>query len=539
MPTPMDLLVPYATSPVYRPTKVVYDAGEGAAVDIFAIHGLGSNAESAWTHKKGNDAEVNWLSDLLPQVEGLQNTRIVLVNHQTRWDSDVAEKGFHDHASELLEHIQDIRKAHPRRPIVFVAHSFGGLLLKKVLLLAKARPTDIASMTKGIIFLGVPHIGSRSAFFGSCLACMAYYRGSSSKLLQLMTIESHSLLDLESEFYDAYVTRYHSEDVQPYICDIFERRPTKVGKLSLGPIVSPGPGQPRHGKLLALDTDHRGLNKFQSHDDPNFHTFLMVLRQAYEYALHRSFPPEKESPPLVKPIPNESIHTNHTIAKQDMLATAGNGLSWIKMSAFAVTCLYGLEELVASWLTRNGEVAGIDFSYVIRLCALWFERDKSLYGNQFIVRVLKLAIYGGLIHVPLRDTLLWILNICFQGHTDMASQVLRLGIINLLIVPFMSIVYISAMAYILGSRDAQSVRSTIRARFWHILVITWLLRFADLYIRYEGSLPIDFWAPCYSVVYFLVSIYINAMIKVAWLSIPHGSERPPGLTTPPKTRSRR
>ena len=108
--------------------------------------------------------------------------------------------------------------------------------MAQALIFAKARSKDVAAMTKGIIFLGVPHQGSNAAVFASCLSCMAFFRGSSSYLLELMAVNGPSLLDLESEFYDAYVMQYHSEDTRPYICDILERRPERIGNLALGPV---------------------------------------------------------------------------------------------------------------------------------------------------------------------------------------------------------------------------------------------------------------------------------------------------------------
>jgi hypothetical protein len=76
---------------------------------IFAIHGLGSNPESAWAYG-GNQSRVHWLRDLLPEEQGFRNTRVVMVNHQTRWDSNTAHMGLHEHASELLESIQSLHK---------------------------------------------------------------------------------------------------------------------------------------------------------------------------------------------------------------------------------------------------------------------------------------------------------------------------------------------------------------------------------------------------------------------------------------------
>lgn len=61
--------------------------------------------DSAWTYKS-NETNVRWLSELLPQARGFQDARIIMVNHQTRWDSNAASMELNDHASSLLEHIE-------------------------------------------------------------------------------------------------------------------------------------------------------------------------------------------------------------------------------------------------------------------------------------------------------------------------------------------------------------------------------------------------------------------------------------------------
>ncbi|EHK24245.1 uncharacterized protein TRIVIDRAFT_61048 [Trichoderma virens Gv29-8] len=255
----MDFLTPHVMRPTFKASEIMYDNGKDAAFEyvefqtgsfvmkgllmrrsIFAIHGLGSNPETAWAYQR-NDSRVYWLRDFLPKARGLSDIRVIMVNHQTRWDSNTAYLGFHDHASELLEEIQNLHRANPERPIIFIAHSFGGILLKK------AR--------------------------------------SSSELLELLMIDGPALLDLESEFYDAYVDRYRFRGFQPFICDFYEMRPERIGKLVLGSMVGKSNRQPRHGLVKYLDTDHRGLNKFQSHDDPNFQTFVTVLRWVLDYAL--------------------------------------------------------------------------------------------------------------------------------------------------------------------------------------------------------------------------------------------------------------
>ena len=91
-------------------------------------------------------------------------------------------------------------------------------------------------MTRGIIFVGVSHTVSNSAYVEYCFSCMAFFRGMSSDVLGFMSVDAPALLELESEFYDTYVIQYHSHDPQPYICDILELRPGKIEKLVLGSV---------------------------------------------------------------------------------------------------------------------------------------------------------------------------------------------------------------------------------------------------------------------------------------------------------------
>ncbi|KAK8868301.1 Pfs NACHT and Ankyrin domain protein [Apiospora arundinis] len=66
---------------------------------------------------------------------------------------------LHDHATEMLDHLSNLRKIDPYRPILFIAHKVGGLVVKVALVRAwresKYRP--IAGSTRAIAFLGTQH----------------------------------------------------------------------------------------------------------------------------------------------------------------------------------------------------------------------------------------------------------------------------------------------------------------------------------------------------------------------------------------------
>ncbi|KAH6954701.1 hypothetical protein DER45DRAFT_314694 [Fusarium avenaceum] len=272
IPTPMDAWTRYAEHPTFRSFEVLNDPGRSTIVEIFAIHGLGSNPSSAWRYG-GNGSQVYWLTDLLPKQKGLENIKIIMLNHQTRWDSHSPEIDFDVFAKMMLDDIEHLHQKN--RPIIFIAHSFGGLLLKKSLVLATTRSKHILQMTKGIYFLGVPHHGTKASFPASLLACTAYWRGSSTTMLEYMSESNPAVAALDKEFYEAYARPSQIRDYNaPYVCNFLEMRPERLGRLSLNPTVNIKSGTLHYAEDLLLDTDHRGLNKFQSPNDPNFEKFL-------------------------------------------------------------------------------------------------------------------------------------------------------------------------------------------------------------------------------------------------------------------------
>ena len=90
------------------------------------------------------------------------------------------------------------------RPIVFVAHSLGGIVVKQALVLAKteAKYESISNHTKGIFFFATPHQGSDFASYGDVLAKIVtcLMNKPTPKLLNALQSNSKTLLDLTKQF---------------------------------------------------------------------------------------------------------------------------------------------------------------------------------------------------------------------------------------------------------------------------------------------------------------------------------------------------
>lgn len=104
-----------------------------------------------------------WLRDMLP--DDLPHSRIWTYGYDSAvaWSGSVS--GIQDFARDLLERLLDIRSSpeETHRPLIFICHSLGGLVIKKALILAKLVPAyePVRCNVKAIVFMGTPHKGSR------------------------------------------------------------------------------------------------------------------------------------------------------------------------------------------------------------------------------------------------------------------------------------------------------------------------------------------------------------------------------------------
>ena len=115
-------------------------------VDVVAIHGLQGHAYKTWEHDNGS----LWLRDFLPA--DIVFARILTFGYDSTvaFSSSVAQ--LEDKALELLNRLSAKRSGvtcpgSKARPIVFICHSLGGIVVKKVLILAHERSTDQSTKT--------------------------------------------------------------------------------------------------------------------------------------------------------------------------------------------------------------------------------------------------------------------------------------------------------------------------------------------------------------------------------------------------------
>ncbi|CAP65889.1 uncharacterized protein PODANS_5_10945 [Podospora anserina S mat+] len=104
-----------------------------------------------------------WPQDLLHRQPRLERARTFTFGYNGDVFHNDSVAGIRDLARTLLDLLDLDRKGiDARRPIVFVAHCLGGLIVKQALLIAQyeRRYQHLADATAGISFLGTPHLAN-------------------------------------------------------------------------------------------------------------------------------------------------------------------------------------------------------------------------------------------------------------------------------------------------------------------------------------------------------------------------------------------
>jgi predicted alpha/beta hydrolase family esterase len=128
--------------------------------EVIFVHGLGGDAFGTWHPRGKQDSQDSWLFWLSQDMPDIQIWSLEYEAEPFAWRGNTMP--LVDRATNTLAllDIDDIGE----RPLVFITHSLGGLLVKQMLRHAidfgEPRWKAIAEQTKGIVFLSTPHSGS-------------------------------------------------------------------------------------------------------------------------------------------------------------------------------------------------------------------------------------------------------------------------------------------------------------------------------------------------------------------------------------------
>ncbi|OBR16008.1 LipA and NB-ARC domain-containing protein [Colletotrichum higginsianum IMI 349063] len=267
-----------------------------AIVDVVLVHGLNGDPQRTWSSLDGKG--VFWPADLLPQSLGKIRANILVYGYNadvytTSKSRKSASNNFiSQHAQTLVTNLTLYRKSErtSRNPIIFVAHSLGGLLVKRALLYSNdvtdRNQEDARSIfisTYGIIFLGTPHAGSDMATWGLVLQRMADAIAprkvfeSESILLKTLKRDNETLESISNHFLDIYQRFKIHMAHENHKTDVKGTKMIVVDTASAGPQL---PGVIYYG----IEATHSGMCKYDSASAPGYRNVSTAIRDWAEEA---------------------------------------------------------------------------------------------------------------------------------------------------------------------------------------------------------------------------------------------------------------
>lgn len=196
----------------------------------------------------------------------------------TSFTDGASKDKIHNHAEHLVAVLsanRQIRKV-TQRPIIFIAHSLGGLVVKRALIYSseiRGNHTEhlrsIFVSTYGILFFGTPHKGSDIARWGSRLEriCGAILPrrlvDTQSQLIDALKTNHETLQNIDRQF-SQLTSRFH-------IYFFHEGKPTNLNG-SLQYIVDEDSASPniQDVERASIQQDHFRMCKFENKSAPGF-----------------------------------------------------------------------------------------------------------------------------------------------------------------------------------------------------------------------------------------------------------------------------
>ncbi|KAL9631599.1 MAG: hypothetical protein Q9204_004166 [Flavoplaca sp. TL-2023a] len=249
------------------------------------------------------ETRVFWPRDLLPNI--VHDARILTWGY----DADIigfdsaSQSTVHQHAGSLLSDLADQREISEsyRRPILFVVHCLGGIIVKAALNRSSAthgtRLKDIAPATLGVCFLGTPHRGSSTASLSkiACEISKTMATRPNTKLLQALERNSETL----EQIGDTFAQTMLKSAMKLRVYSFREEKDTRKWPFNTM-VVKPDSakiGDP-YEETGGIPANHNQMTKFKSSEDTGFKRIAAQLRRwVHEIRASEEISPENITGP--------------------------------------------------------------------------------------------------------------------------------------------------------------------------------------------------------------------------------------------------
>ncbi|CAI7601945.1 unnamed protein product [Penicillium crustosum] len=267
----------------------IYTPRDDPTIDIVFVHGLNGHPHDSWTSKT---TDCFWPTDLLPDVLASLCPRILTYGYNanvTAFTDGASRDSVVSHAETLASSLAANRNLRDcsNRPIIFICHSLGGLIVKRALIYSRSLSSEktehlrsVYVSTFGILFLGTPHNGSDIAKWGLLLhnICNAVlpkkFMEASPQLVKALRTNNETLQHINSLFVDI-MGRFHIYFFhETRSTDVRGTREVIVDEHSAAPYME---GVERAG----IEADHSHMCKF---DDENAAGYEVVAEAILRYS---------------------------------------------------------------------------------------------------------------------------------------------------------------------------------------------------------------------------------------------------------------
>jgi triacylglycerol esterase/lipase EstA (alpha/beta hydrolase family) len=131
------------------------------STDVIFVHGLGGDWRKTWAADSTRE-DTYWPKWLVADMPAAEIWSLEYEANRSNWRVGMS---LIEHADQILEIL--LTNGFGRRPILFVAHSLGGLLVKSLLRSSCDAPDEnakqIALATRGIVFIATAQLKARAS----------------------------------------------------------------------------------------------------------------------------------------------------------------------------------------------------------------------------------------------------------------------------------------------------------------------------------------------------------------------------------------
>ncbi|PVH80414.1 TPR-like protein [Cadophora sp. DSE1049] len=368
-------------------------------VDLVAIHGLYEGQLDTWTDPQ---TTLLWLRDLFPHNE--LNVRVLAYGYGTAslLEPGGTADGILPHATSFIAELCAFRGLSntSERPIIFVCHGFGGILLKRALVFSSASQGDhvqhrrsIYTSTHAILFMGTPHNGmSKDAILG-----LSKHRLRGPSQFSLSLLKSSEVLTNITDLFSPLMKQF-------MISYFWEQRDTTVRSFK-GRIVDEISAAPTWHNVdrCGLLANHSGMVKFGNSQDRGYPVVFATLRRYIKSAPEVISSRWRQQKPIVeehrigvqiqpqdKPAAAEPTQTGITTDPEDIneiyavLRSSSNYFTGRKLySADLKEAFSAPRSQSISHRQKVFVVFGLGGSGKTQFCLKYIEDNKSSYWGVF------------------------------------------------------------------------------------------------------------------------------------------------------------